>query len=1336
MVNHVPELRWSGAAVTSPVHCLLCPLPDLYKVQQTVAQYLVKKDDIQQANNDAVVSCCLMVLNAEVKGLNLPTAFRSVGTLEAGAVLSAYGMPWDTAIAVYTDAPLPLPPPPVTKGLCSAFDHPDVLKIRGELNGDETDLLGDTGASDNFISEDFVKQQGLQLSSSTAMQSVVLGSGQEAPIIGSVQCMVTFGKFKALTTFQVMKMASGFSAILGLPWISQHCDLQFSRKRIVFRTALGRPVCSVKLCTPSRFSGEGCLAVVSAKRAARLSRDPENHTFLMVLKHTTPEPAVLKLAACGMPQFQTVLEDISVDYADVFEEPNSLPPERDVSHCIVTEPGATPPYRPQYKMTPAEKAELSKQVSMLVDKGWVRPSVSPYGAPVLFVKKKDGALRMCIDYRAVNKQTIKNRYPLPKIDQLLDTLQGSTCFSSLDLHSGYHQIRLHPDDCPKTAFSTPTGHYEYLVIPMGLSNAPSTFQAVMNNIFRDMLGVSVLIYLDDILVYSKTPELHAQHVKAVLARLRLHDLKAKASKCEWWQQNIKFLGHIVGAAGVQVDGSKITVVKDWPVPQSVADVRSFLGLCNYFRKFVQGFSKLARPLTLLTSAKATWHWGEAEQQCFEGLKAALVSAPVLHMPDMDKEFSVVADASDFGLGAVLFQDHHPVAYWSRTMSDAEFKYHTTEKELLAVLASLEDWRCYLLDKPFKVYTDHNPNTFFQTKPHLSPRQARWSQKLAQFNFAWEFKPGNINVADPLSRVKWSGFVAAMLARQNTQGARAVCALLAAVTRSAQHRKPEAVFVDKPPVSKGAKQSKTAAAKKLPVPPALPAAPPLPGPPMLLPQTTPSATLVDTSAQAVRECVELSPLEQQIVLGYKHDELYSKANPKWLQQFELRHGMYLKGSRICVPNVPKLYQEILHTSHDVPFRGHLGVGKTVEVIESRYYWPRMRDMITEYVVTCHSCQQAKPRAEKPAGQLQSVEIPHRPWEHVSVDWVSGLPVTPAGHDAITVWCDILTKMVHFIPCKKTITSQQVADMYIKEVFRLHGTPLKLISDRDSKLTGHFWQALSDRLGIRSAFSTAYHAQTDGQTERTNRVMEEMLRHFISPQMDDWDTYLPLLEFAYNSARHEATGISPFQLNSGMIPLTPASTVLERQAKLPAASEFADIRELQLKRARMSLKTAKQRAKQYYDQNHRRVEYQVGDEVLLKAQNLQLKLPGTVKLANRYIGPYLITERVGTVAYRLALPVTLHIHDVFHVSVLTKFRRAGGKGSDPDRFGRVFIPPPPVEVDGQWEHWVEEVLKHKTVGATTKFLVKWLGYGHEHNSWEPESAISETSAYDRYVMIKAL
>jgi hypothetical protein len=316
-------------------------------------------------------------------------------------------------------------------------------------------------------------------------------------------------------------------------------------------------------------------------------------------------------------------------------------------------------------------------VEELLQQGLIRPSASPYGSPILFVRKKEGTFRMVIDYRAINKLTVKDKYPLPRIDDLLDKLQGAKHFSSFDLSSGNHQVRLLDSDIPKTAFRTPFGSYEFLVLPFGLTNAPATFQRLMNTIFHDFVREGfVVVYLDDLLVYSKTEEEHMTHLERVLDRLWEHQLYAKLSKCNFLTHELKYLGHLVGKDGLKPDPEKIEVINIWPTPTGVHQVRQFLGLANYFRKFIARYSLMAAPLTSLTSTKRPWVWGEVEQHAFQKIKDALTSSPVLVLPDMTKPFElkVISDASDVGVGAILLQDDRPVAYFSKKLNEAERNY--------------------------------------------------------------------------------------------------------------------------------------------------------------------------------------------------------------------------------------------------------------------------------------------------------------------------------------------------------------------------------------------------------------------------------------------------------------------------------------------------------------------------------------------------------------------------------------------------------------------------------------------------------------------------------------
>ena len=493
------------------------------------------------------------------------------------------------------------------------------------------------------------------------------------------------------------------------------------------------------------------LSAMQLKRALRKS--PVLHIAVLRPTNESTSTATVAEQEGLVPEHE--LNAILDNFADVFpsELPAELPPRRGFEgHTIPTEPGAQPPFRPMYRLSEREKHEMQRQITDLLAKGYIEPSQSPYGAPILFVSKKDGSLRMCMDWRALNKVTIKNRYPLPRIDDLLDQLNGATVFSGLDLTSGYHQIRISDEDVPKTAFRTPLGHFQWKVLSFGLTNAPATFQAAMNRMMAPYIGKFVLVYLDDILVYSKTAEEHARHLELVLAKLREHRFFANRAKCSFNKPELEFLGHIVGREGVRVDPKKVQVVRDWIPPKDAHGVRRFLGLSNYFRRFIHQYSEKALPLTRLLRTNAQFHWGPEQQQAFEAIKQALTTAPVLAMPDFTKPFTVVTDASDQTVGGVLLQEQRAIAYESRQLIAAERNYTVSERELLAVVHCLQVWRCYLEGSDFDVITDHKPNTYLQSQATLSGRQARWSEFLQRFVFNWVYKPGSSNIADPLTRM--------------------------------------------------------------------------------------------------------------------------------------------------------------------------------------------------------------------------------------------------------------------------------------------------------------------------------------------------------------------------------------------------------------------------------------------------------------------------------------------------------------------------------------------------------------------------------------------------------
>ncbi|GJR02568.1 putative reverse transcriptase domain-containing protein [Tanacetum coccineum] len=396
--------------------------------------------------------------------------------------------------------------------------------------------------------------------------------------------------------------------------------------------------------------------------------------------------------------------------------------------------------------------KVSEQLQELLEKGFIRPSSSPQGAPVLFVKKKDGSFRMCIDYRELNKLTFKNRYPLPRIDDLFNQLQGLSMYSKIDLRSGYHQLRIKEEDIPITAFRTRYGHFEFQVMPFGLTNAPTVFMDSMNRVCKPYLDNFVIVFTDDILVYSKDKEEHEKHLKIILELLKKERLYAKFSKCDFWLDSVQFLGHVIDRNGVHVDPAKIEAIRNWAAPTTPTEVRQFLGLAGYYRRFIEGFSLISKPLTKLTQKDKKYEWGKEEDEAFQLLKQKLCSAPILALPEGTEDFVVYCDASLKGYGAVLMQREKVIAYASRQLKVHEENYTTHDLELGAVVFALRLWRHYLYGTKCVVFTDHKSLQYILNQKELNMRQRRWIELLSDYDCEIRYHPGKANVvADALSR---------------------------------------------------------------------------------------------------------------------------------------------------------------------------------------------------------------------------------------------------------------------------------------------------------------------------------------------------------------------------------------------------------------------------------------------------------------------------------------------------------------------------------------------------------------------------------------------------------
>ena len=1147
-----------------------------------------------------------------------------------------------------------------------------LIKLKSTINGIPAIVLVDSGATSQFISSSFVTEHNIKSSPLPKQDFVTLanGSQQAASSIVESAC-VSISSYTDKIDFVALPLV-GYDAILGMSWLTKYNptidwrnrSIKFQEHHLVGKSVrVNQSAQSIAASSASVRSPSCSSSMISSRSLKQQIRnnqiDPDQVLLVFphdILQITSSSSSISSVSSAEFPEsveLQVAGKDLIEKYRDVFpkELPPGLPPQREIDHKIDLIPGSSPPSRPTYRMSAVELTELKQQLEELIKSGFIRPSKSPFGAPILFVKKKDGTMRMCIDYRALNNISIKNKYPLPRVDELFDRLQGAKYFSKIDLRSGYHQIRIDPADVPKTAFRTRYGHFEFLVLPFGLTNAPATFMHLMHQTFRDHLDDFVIVFLDDILIYSKTLKDHQQHVSKILEILRREKLYAKESKCELFKTEVEFLGHIVGRSGLRMMEDKVQAVVEWPPPTKATEVRSFLGTIGYYRKFIKNFSAIAAPLTDLTKDTVKFEWSTVHEEAFRKLKSAIAAGPILILPDPNIPFVINTDASGFAVGAVLQQDQgkgmQPIAFMSKKMLEAETRYPVHEQELLAIIHALNSWRHYLHGSKFKVIvkTDHKSLQHLKTQPTLSGRQSRWLDVIADFDFDIEYIDGKTNVvADGLSR------------RHDHQ--------------------------------------------------------------------------VEESNSSPHRISNISSLHADIFEASKVDVAYKRLLKKNTNELKKMHLsikgglLYYKEDRIYLPNDAALRTRIIHECHDAPTGGHLGKDKTIDQVKRRFYWLRMDEEIQQYVVTCDLCQRNKPSQRPKIGLLQPLPIPDRPWQQVSMDLITQLPKSRAGNDAIVVFVDKLTKMVHYVPTTTNVTAPKLAKIVLREVCRLHGIPESILSDRDPRFTAHFWRALWDQLGTKLVMSTAYHPQTDGQTERANRTLEEMLRSYVNITQSDWDEHLSVLEMAYNNSKQISTGFSPFYLNTGQEIQMPLDLALgaARACKNPeAADRIAELHK-NLQSAKDNIRKAQQRQGHYVDQHRRDIIFKVDDQVLLSTEHLKLLGDNrSIKFANRFIGPFKIKRVVGNNAYELELPPQMQIHPVLNVSRLLPYR--DGRLSHPHR-AQVFNRPAPEcrREDGAEVYEVERILaKRGGRGPRVEYLVEWKGYPLWEASWVKKSEL---------------
>ncbi|EAQ90430.1 hypothetical protein CHGG_03079 [Chaetomium globosum CBS 148.51] len=990
----------------------------------------------------------------------------------------------------------------------------------------------------------------------------------------------------------------------------------------------------------------------------------------------------------------------------------TLPPHRHWDHKIELVPGKQAPYSKNRPFSPEELRCIKKWIDENLAKGWIRASSSPAAAPLLLAAKPGGGIRICQDYRGLNAVTIKNRYPLPLIRETLDSLCNAKFYTKLDVIAAFNRVRVAQGHEWMTAFITRFGLYESLVTPFGLCNAPATFQNYINHLLHDALDVYCTAYLDDVLVYSRTRKEHTTHVNEVIRRLGEAGLQIDIGKSEFYTQKTKYLGLIISTSGLSMDPEKVKAIVDWQDPTSVKELQQFLGFANFYRRFIQGYSGIIEPLTRLLRKETAWSWTSDQRQSFEELKNAFTKAPILAYFDYSKRTVVETDASNWASGGVLSQydDNgklRPVAFFSAKHSSAECNYEIYDKELLAIVKALEEWRpeLYGTRESFEIYTDHKNLQTFMTTKQLNQRQVRWAEFLSQFNFQITYRPGSkATLPDALSRLPGSQ-PAGMDDERLQYRKRTVLpaekvhpTILEQLLDDARENNDSdlvATLTAEPDnialidlIREGYDNDSTAQA-------------------MVTALQTPGAR---RWPKALRRALRCDKSECKIIDGL----------------------IYFRG-RLFVPDHTGLRLAVAHRTHSSGPAGHPGRVKTIDLLNRSYWWPGLSRFAADFVKGCALCFRTKTPRSAPPGFLKPLEVPLRAWADISMDHIVDLPeCTRNGktYRHILVVVDRLTKMRHLIPVTG-LDTDEVVDSFLHHVFKLHGAPDSIISDRGSAFVSGVWQRLSARLKTTLHPSSAFHPETDGQTEIVNASVHKFLRAFVSFTQDDWVDWLPLAEFSMNNQVNETTGISPFFANYGF---NPRLGVEPPQPRPPNLSDHmkkeylrADAVALRFERILTQLTALTRQSQQRYEDNAnaRRDEaptFRPGDQVMVSLEHMATNRPKK-KWDDKWDGPFPVLK-VYKGAVVVDLPDNIKVDKSFHTSKVRLYEAPSIQGQDElnaaerrNVKGRIAKRDDDGIIQDEWQF--EKILDvhdedKETSGLT--YLVKWKHY--DEPTWQPE------------------
>jgi len=899
-------------------------------------------------------------------------------------------------------------------------------------------------------------------------------------------------------------------------------------------------------------------------------------------------------------QQKQYLFNLLLSYADVFAlNDDQMGRTKQLKHTINT--GDHPPIRqPARRIPPCKREEVHQLLQDMLARKVIQPSTSPWASPVVLVKKKDGSTRFCIDYRKINTITHKDAYPLPRIDDTLDTLSGAKWFSTVDLLSGYWQVEVAEEDKPKTAFATREGLYEFNVMPFGLCNAPATFQRLMDLVLAGVQWTQCLVYLDDVIIIGRDFEEHLHNLSTVLQKLREAGLRLKPSKCSFCQESVSFLGHIVSREGVSTDPEKTAKVTNWPTPTSVQEVQQFLGLASYYRRFVRHFAEIAKPLHRLTERGREFVWTLECETAFATLKNRLSSAPILTFPDFSKPFLLDTDASQEGIGTVLSQiidgNEQVIAYASRALSKAERKYSVTRKELLAVVTFTNHFRPYLLGRNFALRTDHSSLTWLHNFKEPEGQLARWIEKLQEYNFTILHRPGKQHQnADALSRIP-------------------------------NEQDPQSCNSDDYDLEPQLQVSLTA----------------LSGESVAMPEgsylrkeqledevigfiLTAKETQQKPDGQSLkgkpREAYQLSQLWDQLVV--KEGILY--------RQFEDSNG---RSSHVQLVIPRCLREEVLEEAHAGTMSCHLGEDKTIARVRERFFWPGYSSAVKEWCKTCVNCAARKVPSRKRRSPLQNIQTGY-PMQMVATDIMGPFPATASGNKYILVASDYFTRWVeaYAIPNQEATT---VAGKLVDNMFCHFGLPEQLHSDMGAQFESRIIKEMCKMLHINKTHTTPYHPQSDGLVERANRTIQNMLTTTTNSKTGDWENCLPKVCLAYNTSKHASTGYTPFYLMFGRQPHMPLDVIYgiapnHAEEHCQYVSNLRETMELAYYLARKNMGTAAHRQKENYDLKVHGDKFTPGQLVWLC--NPVVPKGSSRKLLSPWVGPYKVIKCISDAVYRI-------------------------------------------------------------------------------------------------------